>query len=120
MYYTDRLRPNEIGIMTIGQDVPAATSILIPPNTPNERLVGHCGSTCTDAMLPDEGIDLFMMFMHTHLSGRRVQVRHIRGNVELPWLNSDSNYDSTYQELRLLKNEATLRKGDRLMMGKIV
>lgn len=119
MYYTDKLRPNEAGIMIIGHGVPASASILIPPNTPAERILGHCGSGCTDLMFPDEGINLFMMNMHTHLAGRQTRVRHFRGNVEQPWLNSDNNYNVNYQESRLLKSEVKLQKGDHLMIRKI-
>ena len=49
------------------------------------------------------GINVFAVILHTHLLGRKVQVRHIRGGRELEPLAVDNNYDFNYQEYRALR-----------------
>lgn len=44
-------------------------SHLIPPNTPDYTTVGHCGSACTSQFVRPEGINLFNIMLHGHLTG---------------------------------------------------
>ena len=45
-------------------------------------------------------MNVFSGLLHTHLLGRRIKLRQIRGGVELPPLFQDDNYDFNYQVLR--------------------
>lgn len=49
------------------------------------------------------------------LTGRKVRLRHIRGNTELAPLASDVNYDAGYQEFRRLPRPAKVMPGDHLV-----
>lgn len=119
-FYTQRLRPNEAGIMAIGHNVPGLpTSLLIPPQTTNARVFGHCGGDCTKRILPSEGITLVAALLHSHMSGRQLRLHHFRRNEELPWILYDDNYSNEYQQVRALpRGEVQLLPGDQLTMGK--
>ena len=46
--------------------------------------------------------------LHTHLLGRRVQVRHLRDGREMEPIALDNNYDYNYQEYRALHTPRTV------------
>ncbi|ODN00878.1 DBH-like monooxygenase protein 2 [Orchesella cincta] len=115
IFYTEQLRPNQMGLITVGHHIPGSPSLLIPPNSPDHRIFGHCGSECTESILPPEGINVAAFVQHTHYSGRKIKVSHFRGNQELPWLANDNNFNATFQETRLLRRPINIRRGDRLM-----
>ncbi|CAL8125826.1 unnamed protein product [Orchesella dallaii] len=115
IFYTDQLRPNQMGIMTAGHHIPGSPSLLIPPDSEDHRIYGHCGPDCTQTMFPPDGINLASFVKHTHYSGRKFKISHYRGNQELPWIANDNNYNSTFQEVRLLRSPLKIQPGDRLM-----
>jgi hypothetical protein len=60
-------RQYDAGMMTIGHTVLA--SLMIPPKSKDFMIVGHCGAECTDKGVPQEGIFMFNLLLHTHLAG---------------------------------------------------
>jgi hypothetical protein len=46
---------------------------------------------------PEQGIKLFSGFLHTHLAGTQVRVRHFRDGIELPMIMEDIHYDFNFQ-----------------------
>ena len=52
--------------------------------------------------LPRRGIKIFASQLHTHLTGKAVYTKHVRGGVELPELNRDNHYSPHFQEIRRL------------------
>lgn len=79
---------------------PAATSIVIPPNSLNHVILGHCPPGCLQQMLPPEGVTVFAGFLHTHLLGNGVRFNHFRGDHELPWISNADNYNFNFQQFR--------------------
>ena len=55
-------------------------------------------------------IHIFSNFLHSHLLGRGMVARVIRGDQELPPLAEDLHYDFDYQEMRMLNKEYVLKK----------
>ncbi|XP_047468421.1 uncharacterized protein LOC125024667 [Penaeus chinensis] len=112
VFYTEKLREHDAGIMMIGHMV---TPLQIVP--PNEKWlsIGTCDSGCTDKELPEGGIKIFQGVLHAHLLGREITVRHIRDGKELPTELKDSSYDFNYQQVRKLKDEMTILRGDTLI-----
>jgi hypothetical protein len=112
LYYTPKLREHEAATMTVGHTVIA--SLVIPPKSEDFMIVGHCSSECTSEGLPKEGINVFNLLQHTHLTGRKMKLRHFRNGTELPWISSDDSYHFNYQKNRPLKEEVKIYPGDHL------
>lgn len=51
-------------------------------------------------LLPNLSFSTFPLTLFSFFAGRQVQLRHIRGDKELPALVDDTNYDVHYQEYR--------------------
>ena len=65
MYFI--LRPNEGGNIGLGHAI--NFGLTVPPAAPHWLTAGHCPSECTRAGLPDEGIRVYMVFLHSHYLG---------------------------------------------------
>ena len=64
--------------------------------------------------LPEEGVTVFAVLLHTHLLGRQIRLRHIRNGTEvLPYIVRDDNYDFSYQRMRHVPPRKVM-KGDQL------
>ena len=61
-------------------------------------------------MRNESEFQVFSAFLHTHLLGVGLRIRHFRNGTELPYLASDMNYDFNYQEQRFLNPEVTVKK----------
>ena len=51
------------------------------------------------------------------IAGRKLRLRHYRGDKELPWIANDGNYDFDYQQDRPVTNEVKVLPGDHLATG---
>ncbi|XP_077500682.1 tyramine beta hydroxylase [Amblyomma americanum] len=114
IYYTEELRPFDVGILEIGLEY--TDKMAIPPLQPGFHLTGYCISECTRVALPKSGITLVAAQLHTHLTGERVWVRHVRGGAELPEMARDDHFSTHFQEIRLLKTRLQLMPGDALVI----
>ncbi|XP_068720685.1 DBH-like monooxygenase protein 2 homolog [Montipora capricornis] len=65
--------------------------------------------------LPEGGINVFASLPHTHLTGRKIFLRHIRNEVELPEITKDYHYDFNFQEVQTLPKEVHIAPGDALI-----
>ena len=104
LLYTDRLRVHDAGILSIGID--PNWRHIIPPGQPEVVSEGHCITECTGQTVPNNGINMFAVIMHTHELGKKVRLRQIRGGEELSPIAADANYDPKYQEYRRLQRPA--------------
>ncbi|XP_050050808.1 dopamine beta-hydroxylase-like [Dermacentor andersoni] len=114
IYYTGELRPFDVGILEIGLEY--TDKMAIPPQKQGFHLTGYCISECTRVALPNSGITLVAAQLHTHLTGERVWVRHVRGGAELPEMARDDHFSTHFQEIRLLKRRLQLMPGDALVI----
>jgi len=117
-YYTNKLRENDAGAMFIGTLSHTAASYIIPPSSLSHIWIGHCADGCTRKMFPQEGINIFGVMLHTHISGRGLRILHFRGKEEFPWISSDDNYSFGFQNTRMLNDERKVLPGDSLMTSK--
>lgn len=115
VFLTRRKREKEAGILMLA--VSTSWNIVVPPRQKEFKISSNCHSECTDKFLPqdDDGIQVDAVFGHTHLLGKKVVVRHIRGDTELPPLYRDDHYDFNFQETRQVTPRRVLR-GDRLVL----
>ncbi|XP_020297995.1 MOXD1 homolog 2 [Pseudomyrmex gracilis] len=113
LLYTDRLRAHDAGILSVGID--PNWRHIIPPGQREVVSEGHCISDCTDQTIPNSGINMFAVIMHTHQLGRKVRLRQIRAGEEMPPIAADTNYDPNYQEYRKLQRPVKVYPGDHLV-----
>lgn len=98
VYHTEELREIEAGVMRIGQMYDY--NFIVPPNSVDYLVVGHCSSNCTNEWIPEEGVNIFNVMLHSHAFGRKMKLRQFRGTEELEWVINDDNYDNSYQDNR--------------------
>ncbi|KAI9559612.1 hypothetical protein GHT06_013617 [Daphnia sinensis] len=113
LFYTSQLRHHDAGVLSVGID--PNWKHIVPPGQRRVVSEAHCVADCTQQALPSRGINVFAVNQHTHLLGRQVQLRHIRGDKELPALVDDANYDVHYQEYRQFQKPVNVLPGDHLI-----
>lgn len=67
-------------------------------------------------MFPKDGINVVSVLLHSHLAGRKLKLRHLRGRQELAPIAYDNHYDFNYQQSRILLHETKILPGDGLIM----
>ncbi|XP_063608834.1 DBH-like monooxygenase protein 1 [Penaeus indicus] len=112
IYYTDKLRKYDAGNIGLGHAL--LFSLVVPPRLPYWKVAGHCDSACTQAAIPDDGVSVFMVFLHSHYLARAIRLRHFRGDRELKPMAVDSHFDADFQQSRRLSKEVQLLPGDHL------
>jgi len=60
-------RPIEAGLLLVDHRI--WPTHLIPPRAVDYVTVGHCSPVCTQNSLPPSGINIFNVFLHSHLAG---------------------------------------------------
>ncbi|VDI67128.1 Hypothetical predicted protein [Mytilus galloprovincialis] len=114
MFLSPDIRQYDAAGMTIGVN-PNPTHI-IPPYQKSFVSTSYCNPQCTEKGLPDTGISIFGAFQHAHVLGRAIKTRHIRNGKELPPIAEDKTYDFNYQDIRTLKEERKVKRGDSFMV----
>uniref|UniRef100_A0A182MXM8 DOMON domain-containing protein n=1 Tax=Anopheles dirus TaxID=7168 RepID=A0A182MXM8_9DIPT len=113
LYYTHRLREHDAGVLSVGMD--PNWRHIIPPRQEKVVSQGHCIGACTQRAFPPDGINIFAVMSRTHLIGRQVTLRQMRGNAELQPIMRDSNIDPSYQDYRRLTVPTRVLPGDSLV-----
>ncbi|XP_066153035.1 MOXD1 homolog 1 [Euwallacea fornicatus] len=111
--YTNKLRPNEAGILITG--VAPSTLHFIPPYQKEYKTAGYCSLGCTKEVFPKDGINVVSVMLHSHLAGRKLKLIHIRAGKEMQPLAQDDRYDFNYQQSRALSQDTTILPGDGLI-----
>ena len=64
------------------------------------------------------GVKVLSGVLHSHLAGRKMRLRHLRGGRELPPILSDESYDFNFQRSRAPspQSEAVVLPGDELLL----
>jgi len=111
-------RTHEAGQLIVMHDI--GVTMTVPPNTPEFVVTAHCSSGCTSRELGTDGISVFNVLLHSHLSGRKLKLRHFRDGVELPWIDYDDHYDFDYQQNKNLGEIVQVLPGDHLTYGSLI
>ncbi|KAL3871747.1 hypothetical protein ACJMK2_039725 [Sinanodonta woodiana] len=112
---TRNLRQYDAGMMEIGHEVNWRQ--FIPPFEKAYLSQSACSSQCIDhAMGNLHEVKIFGILQHAHLLGRAITTRHFRNGTELSPIATDSTYDFNFQEVRLLRNERSVQRGDSFMV----
>lgn len=113
LHLTPELRPQEAGILVTG--VAVSPLHLVPPKQKAYATAGYCTPNCTNAMFPEDGINIVSVVLHSHLAGRRLSLKHIRKGKELPRIVQDNHFDFDYQQSHTLEKEVKVLPGDELV-----
>lgn len=81
VYYTERLRANDAGIMAVGTAVSPVH--IIPPRQSAYRTSSLCDKDCTNVMFPERGVKITSVLLHAHLASRQLKLRHVRHDQEM-------------------------------------
>ncbi|KAH9500342.1 DBH-like monooxygenase protein 1 [Bulinus truncatus] len=114
LYLTKQPRQYDSGMLEVGLVVDYHH--IIPPYESNFLSTGHCLAGCLEKGVEDQEIRVFADFQHAHLLGRKIRTRHFRNGVELEPIMEDNSYDFNYQEMRKLREERIVKKGDSLLV----
>ncbi|CAL1540452.1 unnamed protein product [Lymnaea stagnalis] len=113
LFLTKQLRQFDAAIIDTG--VNTDTYQIVPPHYKSFISSGHCHHDCLAQGLGSKEIHVFANLLHGHLLARKLRTRHFRNGIELSPLLEDNNYDFNYQEMRVLKEERTIKAGDSLI-----
>ncbi|XP_011160800.2 MOXD1 homolog 1 [Solenopsis invicta] len=113
IHLTPKLRSQEAGILVTG--VAVSPLHLVPPQQKEYATAGYCTPHCTNTMLPDDGINIISVVLHSHLAGRRLTLKHVRRGKELPRIVQDNHFDFNYQQSHTLEKEVKVLPGDELI-----
>ncbi|XP_054876024.1 DBH-like monooxygenase protein 2 homolog [Poeciliopsis prolifica] len=117
LYYTDKLRQHDVGILTTGVFPVSHMEYAIPPKAAKFQSYGICNTTLFSRFedpIPD--LQVFSVLLHTHLAGRKVRVGHFRKGKQIGFLGVNENYDFDMQEIVNLGNIKTIKSDDEIIV----
>lgn len=114
IHYTNVVRIHDAALMGAGEMVSALH--FVPPFQKQYTTAGYCSPECTKVMFPEDGIKIVSVLLHAHMAGRKLKLRHIRGNQELPVVAQENQYDYRYQQSRIVPGGRHILGGDSLLM----
>ena len=107
VYFTDIPTTKEIGLIQL-----EAGEFVIPPKQSDYKISMAMHSTCTDALLPVEGIKILYIGGHMHYLGTKIRLDRIRnGNIKTIFEIKQWDFDRqfAYPVYYTLKQNDTLR-----------
>ncbi|KAI8830638.1 PHM/PNGase F domain-containing protein [Chytriomyces cf. hyalinus JEL632] len=113
LYYTDKLRENDIGMLLLGDD---SDDFVIPGNSPDFTSTrdGICPATCTNQFVTD--LKVVFNFFHMHGLGYNMSTRVIRDGNEITPLGIRKHYDYHFQGSTVpIDPHAVIKRGDTLI-----
>ncbi|CAB3253214.1 unnamed protein product [Arctia plantaginis] len=113
IHYTSALRQHDAALLGAGIGVSALH--VIPPKQKQYRTVGICSPECTNETLPEEGVNIVSVLLHAHGTARKISLKHVRGEQELPRISEENFYDSHYQQSRIVPRGRKFMRGDTLI-----
>ena len=106
LFYTDKLRPNDAVVMTLGH-----LGIDIPPGQVSHKHINECGGACTKRL--KKPLTVIWAGLHMHNTGKSIGTQHFRGAEELAPLGRKSSFDFNQQSP--VHVNAVIEPGDRLV-----
>ncbi|OXA42075.1 DBH-like monooxygenase protein 1 [Folsomia candida] len=113
LFYTSNLRQHDSDVILVGEKI--SPFHVVPHGMESFTTAAHCTAECTQQTIPSTGINVTTVLLHTHLSGRKIVLKHIRNGVELAPIALENNYDFNYQQVRVVDPPRLLLPGDELI-----
>ncbi|CAJ0918454.1 unnamed protein product [Ranitomeya imitator] len=112
IYYTPELRPRDSATLMSG--VFTFPMQFIPPGCEEFRNYGICDTRlmaqALNETIPDLTVKAYLL--HGHLTARSIRVMHYRNGTLIGSLGEDKKYDFSFQQIRNLPAEITVKMGD--------
>uniref|UniRef100_A0A3B4FNQ8 Monooxygenase DBH like 1 n=1 Tax=Pundamilia nyererei TaxID=303518 RepID=A0A3B4FNQ8_9CICH len=116
LHYTAKLRQHDVGIMTTGV-LPGRMKYDIPPKANQFHTYGICNTAYFSKFLnPVPDLQVFAVFLHTHLAGTKVRAGHFRNERQIDFLGIDENYNFDLQQAVSLGSIKTIKQGDEIVV----
>jgi len=118
IYYTPTLREHTAGMLQFGLELGAWQ--FIPPGMEDAVNIAYCMSECTgadDSGIPETGVYMFSAFLHAHVLGVALELKHIRNGTELPPIAQNWAYDFDYQQSIPLSEHRQILPGDAFQLN---
>ncbi|XP_056385762.1 DBH-like monooxygenase protein 2 isoform X2 [Hyla sarda] len=116
IYYTPDLRPHDCSTLMTG--IFTFPIEFIPPGSTAFRNYGLCNTNLLETMLgrpiPDLTVTTFLL--HGHLTARGLRIMHYRNGTLIGSLGEDKKYDFSFQQVRNLPREVTVKMGDQIVV----
>ncbi|XP_069506524.1 putative DBH-like monooxygenase protein 2 isoform X2 [Ambystoma mexicanum] len=115
IYYTPVVRQHDVGVLTTGLET---MKYFIPPHAESFKVYSVCNTSLfnqVDGQVVQD-MQVFASILHTHLTGRAVQVVQYRNEEQIGFLGRDMAYDFNLQETRYLPSIMPIKMGDRLQV----
>uniref|UniRef100_A0A3B5L8J8 Monooxygenase, DBH-like 1, like n=1 Tax=Xiphophorus couchianus TaxID=32473 RepID=A0A3B5L8J8_9TELE len=120
LYYTDKLRQHDVGILTTGVFPVSHMMYDIPPKAAEFHSYGICNTSFfhfhPQLVDPIPDLQVFSVLLHTHLAGRKVRVGHFRKGKQIDFLGVNENYDFDMQETVNLGSIKTIKPDDEIIV----
>ncbi|XP_015227900.1 PREDICTED: DBH-like monooxygenase protein 2 homolog [Cyprinodon variegatus] len=117
LYYTDKLRQHDVGVLTTGVLPVGQMQYGIPPRATQFHSYGICNTSLFSQLVnPIPDLQVFSVLLHTHLAGRKVRVGHFRNGKQIDFLGVNENYDFDMQEIVNLGSIKTVKPGDEIIV----
>ncbi|KAL3870617.1 hypothetical protein ACJMK2_038665 [Sinanodonta woodiana] len=107
-YYTPKLRPNDAGVLTIGQRY-----LSIPPGETAVTAIGTCSGECTRGLMSGN-ISIFTAFNHMHYLGIQQRIELFRNGSKLQDVTFDEQYSYDSPVIYRYDSPIEVRPGDEL------
>ncbi|KAK7094627.1 dopamine beta-hydroxylase-like [Littorina saxatilis] len=110
LYYTPQLRPNDAGVLIIGQN-----HLDIPPGVSSLTTTGTCTSHCTQTYM-NSSINVISVLNHMHYLGVHGNVEQIRDGHVIKNLSMDRPYSYDNPHMHRYETPLVVKPGDELKM----
>ncbi len=113
LFYNYDHRQHDIGVLYTGALL--SDFITKPAGEAAYDIDGYCPGSCTEEGFPSDGINVFAVFLHSHLAGRAVRVQHQNSQgEELASPAYDIHYDFNLQDVNPLLPYQKFMPGDEI------
>ncbi|KAL3870614.1 hypothetical protein ACJMK2_038662 [Sinanodonta woodiana] len=107
-YYTPKLRPNDAGVLMIGQ-----TYLYIPPGETAVTAIGTCPGECTKDLMTGN-INITTAVNHMHYLGIKQRIELLRNGSKVQNVTFDEEYSYDSPVIYNYDNPIEVRPGDEL------
>ncbi|KAL4219112.1 hypothetical protein ACF0H5_021695 [Mactra antiquata] len=108
IFYTDRKRMFDAGILWVGQ-----TYFNVPPHSKNHMEVGHCYPECSKRTW-SEDIHVTFVLNHMHYLGKGMKIEHLRNGEVIQTFADEPNFIFDSPMVHTYKDPIVVSPGDEL------
>lgn len=66
---------------------------MVPPISTNFEVYGYCTPNCTNAIIPQSGVEIVGVLLHGHIPATKLRLQHFRNGTKLEVILTNNNYE---------------------------